>query len=97
MKIRVALSTNFVGLGNTVIPKEIELEGENRTVLDFLDHLAKIFPHLKLLDDGKMGEDLKYVYVNGVSHFDLPMGLKTELNDGDTVHAEIFMEPLAGG
>lgn len=97
MKVRVSLSTNLVPYGKVIIPREIELDEENSTVLDLLNQINRIFPHLKLVDDGKMGEDLRYVYVNEVSHFDLPMGLMTRLKDGDKVHAEIFMEPLAGG
>ncbi|MCX7857855.1 MAG: hypothetical protein N2513_07755 [Deltaproteobacteria bacterium] len=97
MKIRVNISTNFVSLGNNSVPTEIDLDAENNTLLELLCRLNERLPHLKLTNNGEMGEDLKYVYLNGISHFNLPYGLKTRLNQNDLVHVEIFMEPLAGG
>lgn len=79
------------------MPTEIELENGRDTILDLLKRLNELFPHLKLTSNSDMGEDLRHVYVNGVSHFNLPSGLKTRLNQSDVVHVEIFMEPLAGG
>lgn len=97
MRIKVDISTNLISCGGTVIPAQIELEDEKNTILNLLQKLNERFPHLKLLNNGEMGEDLRYVYVNGRSHFELPDGLNTKLNDSDSVHIEIFMEPLAGG
>ena len=97
MKINVKISTNLVPSGDTTVPTKIELDEEKNTVLDLLRKLNDRFPHLKLIDSDQMGEDLRYVYVNGISHFDLPNGLKTNLKESDSVHVEIFMEPLAGG
>ncbi|MCS7280038.1 MAG: hypothetical protein NZ583_00200 [Desulfobacterota bacterium] len=97
MKVKVTLSTNLVPSGSSSIPKEIELPGDKNTLLSLLKILNEKFPHLKLIEDEHMGEDLRYVYLNGVSHFELPLGLKTPISDSDKVHVEIFMEPLAGG
>ncbi len=97
MKVTVKLTSNLISSGGVAIPAQIELEKDGSTVLDLLQKLNERFPHLKLINNGEMGEDLRYVYVNGVDHFSLKEGLKTKLKESDEVHVEIFMEPLAGG
>ena len=52
---------------------------------------------MKFIEDGEMGEDLRYVYLNGESHFSFSEGLKKKINEGDTILVKAYMEPLAGG
>lgn len=71
-------------------------EGEDN-LLGVLKKLSRMYPFLRFTENSEMGDDIRHVYINGVSHFDLPEGLKKKVNDGDTVLIETYMDPLAGG
>ncbi|MBP9561269.1 MAG: hypothetical protein KBE27_05585 [Syntrophorhabdaceae bacterium] len=56
-----------------------------------------MYPYLRFTERGEMGDDLRHIYINGVSHFNLTEGLMKKIDDGDTVFVETYMDPLAGG
>jgi len=78
-------------------PLEIELEGGEHTLEDVLQRLAGMYPFLRFIEKGEMGDDLRHLFVNGESHFSFSKGLRREIHDGDTIQVEAYMDPLAGG
>jgi len=78
-------------------PFEIEMMDDMITLRDILQRLSTMYPPLKFIERGEMGDDLRHLYLNGESHFLFSEGLKKKIIDGDTVHVEAYMDPLAGG
>lgn len=78
-------------------PFTFNLSENEDTLIGVLKKLSTMYPFLKFTENGEMGDDIRHVYINNVSHFDLKEGLKKKLNDGDTVFVETYMDPLAGG
>jgi len=97
MKIKVKVDSNLRIKNVFEPPLQMDLpEGEN-TLKDVLQKLSGMYPYLKFIERGEMGDDLRHLYLNGESHFSLPDGLKKEIHEGDTVLVEAYMDPLAGG
>lgn len=78
-------------------PFEIEFQGHENTLQDVLERLSTQFPHLRFMERGGMGDDLRDLLLNGESHLTFDEGLRREINEGDTVVVEAYMDPLAGG
>jgi hypothetical protein len=97
MKIKVKVDSNLRIKNVFEPPLQMDLlEGEN-TLKDVLQQLSGRYPYLKFFERGEMGDDLRHLYLNGVSHFSFAEGLKRKINEGDTVLVEAYMDPLAGG
>lgn len=77
-------------------PIEMVLDAGEDSLGDALRKLSKMCPPLKFIEEGEMGEDLRYLYLNGKSHFSFPEGLKKKINEGDTVLVEAYTEPRDG-
>lgn len=97
MKITVTVDSNLRIRDVFEPPMQMELPEGEETLKDLLLRLSARCRHLKFLEQGEMGDDLRHVYVNGKSHFRLPEGLNRKLSEGDTVRVEAYMDPLAGG
>jgi hypothetical protein len=78
-------------------PREVDLPDGENTLKDVLQRLSTLYPYLRFVERGEMGDDLRHLYLNGESHFAFPEGLKRKVAEGDTVLVEAYMEPLAGG
>ncbi|HOP85455.1 MAG TPA: hypothetical protein PKZ54_03125 [Syntrophorhabdaceae bacterium] len=78
-------------------PFILNLDGTDDDLLAVLKKLSTSYPFLRFTENGEMGDDIRYVYINGISHFDLPEGLRTKVFDGDKIFVETYMDPLAGG
>ncbi|MDR3556590.1 MAG: hypothetical protein P4L55_17700 [Syntrophobacteraceae bacterium] len=77
-------------------PFEMEFEVGEKNLRDVLQKLSDMYPPLKFLEGGEMGEDLRYLYLNGESHFSFSEGLTKKISEGDTILVEAYMEPLDG-
>lgn len=97
MKIKVKVDSNLRIKNVFEPPLEVDLQDGEDTLSDVLQKLSDRCPYLRFVEEGEMGDDLRHVYINGKSHFQLSEGLKKKLKDGDTVRVEAYMEPLAGG
>ena len=97
MKIRVKVDSNLRIKNVFEPPLELELRDGENTLKDVLGKLAEKYPYLRFIEQGEMGDDLRHLYLNGESHFSFSEGLKREVNEGDTVRVEAYMDPLAGG
>jgi hypothetical protein len=92
MKIHVATLINI-----PEVPPEVDMESGT-----LRDLLIKIFSHVyfsKEIIDPKTGEfkddSIFEARLNGVSYYNLPKGIDTELSDGDTITLSLIM--LGGG
>jgi molybdopterin converting factor small subunit len=97
MKVKVMVDSNLRINNVFEPPLELELRANANTLQDVLEKLYEMYPYLKFIDKGEMGDDLRNLFLNGKSHFSFSEGLKKEIKDGDTVHVEAYMDPLAGG
>ncbi|MDD5008786.1 MAG: hypothetical protein PHU49_10605 [Syntrophorhabdaceae bacterium] len=97
MKVKVRIDSNLRIKNVFEPPLEVELNNGENTLKDVLQRLYEMYPYLKFIDRGEMGDDLRNLFLNGESHFTFSEGLKKKINDGDTVHVEAYMDPLAGG
>jgi len=97
MKVTVKVDSNLKIKNVFEPPLEIQLRDGENTLKDLLQTLSRRYPHWKFIHQGEMGDDLRYVFVNGESHFSFAEGLKKKVNDGDTVLVEAYMDFLAGG
>lgn len=97
MMVNVKVESNLKVKNLFEPPFSLKLnEGEN-SLLGLLKKLATMYPYLRFTERGEMGDDLRHIYINGVSHFNLTEGLMKKIDDGDTVFVETYMDPLAGG
>lgn len=78
-------------------PIRVEFEDEEVTLKDVLQKLKNMYPFLRFIEKGEMGDDLRHLYLNGENHFNFSEGLKRKVAEGDTVHVEAYLDPLAGG
>lgn len=97
MKIKVTVDSNLCIKDIFEPPVEVDMKDGEDTLKDVLQKISDRCPYLRFVEGGEMGDDLRHVYINGKSHFQLSEGLKRRLRDGDTVRLEAYMEPLAGG
>ncbi|MBP6942010.1 MAG: MoaD/ThiS family protein [Syntrophorhabdaceae bacterium] len=97
MKIRVKVESNLRIANVFEPPLDMELQDGENTLQDVLQRLYEMYPYLRFIDKGEMGDDLRNLYLNGKSHFIFSEGLKKRVNEGDTVRVEAYMDPLAGG
>jgi molybdopterin converting factor small subunit len=97
MKIKVKVDSNLRIKNVFEPPLEMDLEVGENALKDVLQKLSGMYPYLKFIERGEMGDDLRNLYLNGESHFSFHEGLKKEINEGDTVLVEAYMDPLAGG
>jgi len=78
-------------------PFILNLDETDDDLLAVLKKLSTLYPFLRFTENSEMGDDIRHVYINGISHFDLPEGLRKKILDGDTIFVETYMDPLAGG
>jgi len=97
MKITVRVDSNLQIKNIFEPPLQMDLQDGENTLMDVLQKLSGMYPYLKFIERGEMGDDLRHLYLNGESHFSFPEGLKKKINEGDTVLVEAYMDPLAGG
>lgn len=97
MKIKVKVDSNLRIKNVFEPPLQMDLKDGENTLKDVLQKLSAMYPYLKFIEQGEMGDDLRHLYLNGESHFSFPEGLKKKINEGDTVLVEVYMDPLAGG
>jgi hypothetical protein len=97
MKIKVKVDSNLRIKNVFEPPLEMELGDGEATLKDVLQRLKVLYPYLKFVEEGEMGDDLRHLYLNGESHFSFPEGLKKRIMEGDNVLVEAYMDPLAGG
>jgi hypothetical protein len=97
MKIKVKVESNLRIANVFEPPLDMELQDGENTLQDVLQRLYEMYPYLRFIDKGEMGDDLRNLYLNGKSHFIFSEGLKKRVNEGDTVRVEAYMDPLAGG
>ncbi len=97
MKIKVKVDSNLRIKNVFEPPLELELRADSNTLKDVLEKLYDMYPYLRFIDKGEMGDDLRNIYLNGESHFTFAEGLKKRIKEGDTVRVEAYMDPLAGG
>jgi len=97
MKIRVKVESNLRIANVFEPPLDMELQDGENTLQDVLQRLYEMYPYIRFIDKGEMGDDLRNLYLNGKSHFIFSEGLKKRVNEGDTVRVEAYMDPLAGG
>ena len=93
MTLIIQLRTNFAfnvpASGNFSVPSEV------KTILDLLRHISREID-FDLIDpeSGELDIDLE-ITINGKDLWFFPTGLKTRLNDGDSVLISLI--PLGGG
>ncbi|MBW2334761.1 MAG: MoaD/ThiS family protein [Deltaproteobacteria bacterium] len=97
MKVKVNVDSNLQIKNVFEPPLEIELSNGENTLKDLLKKLSAMYPYLKFINQGEMGDDLRHIFVNGENHFSFSEGLQKKINDGDTVLVEAYLDPLAGG
>ncbi len=97
MKIKVKVDSNLRIKNVFEPPLQMDLKDGENTLKDVLQKLSAMYPYLKFIERGEMGDDLRHLYLNGESHFSFPEGLKKKIKEGDTVLVEVYMDPLAGG
>jgi len=97
MIIKVKIDSNVRKKSALEPPMEIELKGCENTLEDVLEKLSDMYPDLKLIENGEMGDDLGQLFLNGEGHFSFSEGLKKKISEGDTVQAEVYIDVLAGG
>jgi molybdopterin converting factor small subunit len=97
MKIRVKIDSNLRIKNVFEPPLDLELQMDQNSLGDVLQKLSDMYPHLSFTEQGDMGDDIRHVFLNGSSHLAFDEGLRRKLREGDTVHLEAYMEPLAGG
>ena len=97
MKVRVKVDSNLRIKNVFEPPLDLELQMDQNTLKDVLQKLSAMYPPLRFIEKGEMGDDLHHLFLNGESHFSFPEGLKRKVSEGDTVLVEAYMEPLAGG
>ena len=97
MKVKVNVDSNLQIKNVFEPPLEIELDDGENTLKDLLQKLSAMYPHLKFINQGEMGDDLRHLFLNGKNHFSFSEGLQKKINDGDTVLVEAYLDPLAGG
>lgn len=97
MHTRVTVDANLRIKNVFEPPLEIELRDDEHTLQDVLHRLAGMYPFLKFVEKGQIGDDIRHVFLNGTNHLSFSKGLKREVQDGDTIRVEAYMDPLAGG
>ena len=97
MKIKVKVDSNLRIENIFEPPLEMELEVGENALKDVLQKLSDMYPPLKFIERGEMGDDLRHIYLNGESHFSFSEGLTKKISEGDTILIEAYMDPLAGG
>ena len=97
MKARVKIDSNFRIKNVFEPPVEVELLDNENTLRDVLKKISDMCPEMQFMEKGGMGDDLRYLYLNGESHFTFSDGLRKKIEEGDTIFVEAYMEPLAGG
>ena len=97
MKVKVNVDSNLQIKNVFEPPLEIELDDGENTLKDFLQKLSGMYPYLKFINQGEMGDDLRQIFLNGENNFSFSEGLQKKINDGDTVLVEAYLDPLAGG
>lgn len=97
MKITVKIDSNLRIKNVFEPPLQMDLPDGENTLKDVLQKLSGMYPFLKFIERGEMGDDLRHLYLNGESHFLFSEGLKKKIKEGDTVLVEVYMDPLAGG
>ena len=97
MKAKVIIDSNLCIKNAFEPPVEVELLDEENTLRDVLTKISDMCPEMRFVEKGKMGDDLRYLYLNGKSHFSFSEGLRKKIEEGDTIFVEAYMEPLAGG
>jgi molybdopterin converting factor small subunit len=97
MKVKVKVDSNLRIENVFEPPFDLELQIDQNTLKGVLQKLSSMYPPLRFIEKGEMGDDLRHLYLNGESHFSFSEGLKRKVSEGDTVLVEAYMDPLAGG
>jgi hypothetical protein len=94
--VKIIIDSNLRIKNNFEPPIEMELEPDKNELRDVLQKLTVMYPPLRFIERGEMGDDLHHLYLNEESHFSFSEGLKKKVKDGDTLLVEAYMEPLDG-
>ncbi|MCX8111378.1 MAG: hypothetical protein N3D15_09050 [Syntrophorhabdaceae bacterium] len=97
MKVNVRVESNLRIKNLFEPPFYIDLGEDEADLKGLLKNLKRLYPYMRFIESDEMGDDLRHVYLNGVSHFTFPEGLNKKVKEGDTVLVEAYMDPLAGG
>ncbi|HNQ64205.1 MAG TPA: hypothetical protein PLX88_05955 [Syntrophorhabdaceae bacterium] len=97
MKINVNIDSNLRIRNVFEPPIRIDFDNEDVTLRDVLLKLKNMYPYLRFIEKGEMGDDLRHLYLNGENHFNFSEGLNRKVSEDDTVHVEAYLDPLAGG
>lgn len=96
--VKIIVESNLTVRNILEPPLTLRYEGEIVTIKDVLKTLAKKCSSVEFLNkEGKLGEDLKEIFVNGKSFFTLTGGLNVCLKEGDNVRIEVAINPIGGG
>jgi hypothetical protein len=79
-------------------PLTLDLEGRSPVLRDALQELANRCRSVQFVqDDGRAGDDVNNILLNGNDYYSLAQGLNTPLQQNDMISVEIYMDPLGGG
>jgi hypothetical protein len=97
MKVNVKIDSNMRKTNALEPPLEIMLgEGKN-TLEGVLEKLSFMYADLVLIENGKTSHNLGQLFLNGESYLTFPEGLKRNVNEGDTVLVDIYIDLVSGG
>ncbi len=97
MKINVNIDSNIKIPNVFEPPIKIDFNNDEITLRDVLLKLKNMYPYLRFIEKGEMGDDLRHLYLNGENHFNFSEGLNRKVAENDTVRVEAYLDPLAGG
>ena len=79
-------------------PFELDLHGGSHILQDVLKELARRCRSVQFShDNGDAGDDVEKILLNGDHYYSLPRGIRTPVNEHDTVMVQISMDPQGGG
>ncbi len=96
--MKVTVESNLDISGELDVPLEISFEGDAVTTRNVLERLAEnCVPFEILKEDGRLGDAVEELFINGKNFFALGRGLDGGIKDGDRIQLTIAVEILAGG
>lgn len=97
MKINVKFDSNLGKSSASEPAITLDLPDDKNTLEDVLIRLSRMYADLVLVENGKVHDDLRQLFLNGVSYTSFPEGLKKTVNEGDAVLVDVYIGGLAGG
>lgn len=97
MKVSVRIESNLKKTDGAGPPVEIELKKEKNTLEDVLERLSTRYSNLRLIEDGSVTDDLCRLLLNGESYLSFPEGLKKNVDEGDAILVDIYIDLISGG